>query len=423
MCRERRPPLCPRPRTARGPPAPPAAAPDWQQGGGRSGGQRTAADLAVPPASPPPCGFLSPQPTRACSNATDAEESAPTWTGAEQQQQQERAEQHPWPPQPGEGSQRRRHSAGLRGHAPRPPGSRCPPACPLLRALPTPLLDARSLGFPFGLRRGVAWRGSARPAAGLCVAARPAHGHPLSRGGGPESPAWGRSEAAAGGGGGGGVDSAAAAGLGTTFYIWPLVWGPRGRCGRRRETPGGGPVAALALPRGGPGAAPRGGGGPRRTMHLGVKPRLRVFGPRPRPLCLPATVEDRATKAELRGPGCPRGPSPAGLFRIRGRRRRGGGGMVLRDVERPETFPLMAPAHPPPSLTRRGPVEGKLTIPTLEICQPDWRHVRVLSATFGDGSCPPCPPIRCSTGLKTASKSALKSTITFWGDVLFCCSS
>lgn len=115
-----------------------------------------------PPNTPPPCGFLSPQPTRACSNPTDAEESAPTWTGAEQQQEQERAEQHPWPPQPGEGSQRRRHSAGLRGHAPRPPRSRCPPACPRLLALPTPLLDARSLGFPFGLRRGVAWRGVAR---------------------------------------------------------------------------------------------------------------------------------------------------------------------------------------------------------------------------------------------------------------------
>lgn len=65
---------------------------------------------------------------------------------------------------------------------------------------------------------------------------------------------------------------------------------------------------------------------------------------------------------------------------------------MLRDVERPETFPLMAPAHPPPSLTRRGPVEGKLTIPTSEICQPDWRHLRVLSPTFGDGSYPPCPP-------------------------------
>lgn len=75
-----------------------------------------------------------------------------------------------------------------------------------------------------------------------------------------------------------------------------------------------------------PVAAPGGGGGPRRTMHLGVKPRLRVFGPQPRPLCVPATVEDRTTKAEPCGPGYPRGPSPAGLFRIRGRRRRVGEG-------------------------------------------------------------------------------------------------
>lgn len=77
--------------------------------------------------------------------------------------------------------------------------------------------------FPLGYRRGVAWRGAARPVSALCGSARPAHGHPLAGGGGPERPARGRSEATAGGGGGGGVDSAAAAGLGTTFYIWPLV--------------------------------------------------------------------------------------------------------------------------------------------------------------------------------------------------------
>lgn len=51
---------------------------------------------------------------------------------------------------------------------------------------------------------------------------------------------------------------------------------------------------------------------------------------------------------------------------------------MLRDVERPETSPLMAPAHPPPSLTRRGPAEGKL-FPTSEICQLHWRHLREIS--------------------------------------------
>lgn len=39
-------------------------------------------------------------------------------------------------------------------------------------------------------------------------------------------------------------------------------------------------------PRGGRVVAPGGGDGPRRTMHLGVKPRLRVSGPLPRPLWL-----------------------------------------------------------------------------------------------------------------------------------------
>lgn len=56
---------------------------------------------------------------------------------------------------------------------------------------------------------------------------------------------------------------------------------------------------------------------------------------------------------------------------------------MLRDVERPETSPLMAPAHPPPSLTRQGPMEGKL-FPTSEICQLHWRHLRAISPpTFG----------------------------------------
>ena len=72
----------------------------------------------------------------------------------------------------------------------------------------------------------------------------------------------------------------------------------------------------------------------------------------PPPLAFPTTVEDRAIKAKppSRGQAQPRAPlsspdhppSLLGLFRIRGRRRRGGGGMVLRDVERPETSSLTA---------------------------------------------------------------------------------
>lgn len=149
-------------------------------------------------------------------------------------------------------------------------------------------------------------------------------------------------------------------------------------------------------PSGGRVAAPGGGGGPRRTMHLGVKPRLRVSGPLPHPLWLPSPPplprrrgQSHKGRASWPGLACPRAPlppppapdhspPPPGLFRIWGRRRRGEGGMVLRDVKRPETSPLMAPAHPPPSLTRRGPVEGKL-FPTSEICQLHWRHLREIS--------------------------------------------
>lgn len=64
---------------------------------------------------------------------------------------------------------------------------------------------------------------------------------------------------------------------------------------------------------------------------------------------------------------------------------------MLRDVERPETSPLMAPAHPPPSLTRRGPAEGKL-FPTSEICQLHWRHLREISPhIWGRFLSPPRP--------------------------------
>lgn len=246
-----------------------------------------------------PLRFLSPQPTR----AAHAEESAPTWNGAEEQQEQERAEQqqHPWRPRPGEGSQRRRHSAGLRGHALRPP-SHCPPAVPRLRSPQRRGRTRTACASRSGT--GVARRGVARGGRPWTLRLRRGRrtGTRSKEAGGPESPAWGRSEAVAGGGGGGGVDSTAAAGLGTTFYIWPLVWGPRGRRGRRRETLGGGRVAVGSRS---PGWRRT---GPRRTMHLGVKPRLRVSGPRPRPLCLPSTVEDRATKAEPPRPSLPPGP-------------------------------------------------------------------------------------------------------------------
>lgn len=137
--------------------------------------------------------------------------------------------------------------------------------------------------------RAPAWRGPARPGLGLSLRRGRRTDTRSQEAGGPESPAWGRSEAAAGGRGRG-VDSTAAAGPRTTFYIWPLVWAPRSRRGRRRETlgwRGGGGGGAVAT-----GSRPGEGGGPRRTMHLGVKPRLRVSGPRPRPLRLAATVED-----------------------------------------------------------------------------------------------------------------------------------
>lgn len=173
------------------------------------------------------------------------------------------------------------------------------------------------------------------------------------------------------------MDSAAAAGLGTTFYSWPLVWGPRGRSGRRRETLAGSGAA---------GSRPRGeGGGPRRTMHLGVKPRLRGSGPRPAP-----SASRRRRGRSHKGRACPRGPSPAGLFRIG----EGGGGAGRDGAERrgrAGDFSPMAPAHPPLSLSRRGPVEGKPTNPTSEICQLHWRHLRVMSPTFGDGSYTPWP--------------------------------
>lgn len=87
--------------------------------------------------------------------------------------------------------------------------------------------------------------------------------------------------------------------------------------------------------------------------------------------------------------------------------------MVLRDVERPETSPLMAPAHPPPSLTRRGPVEGTLATSHFrdvaarpECYAPQWGAVLILPA-----------PIGCSAGFKTSPRSALERTITFRGDV------
>lgn len=130
-------------------------------------------------------------------------------------------------------------------------------------------------------------------------------------------------------------------------------------------------------------------------MHLGVKPRLRVSGPRPRPSASPPPRSTEPQRPSLLA-GLPPGPLyPAGLFRIRGKEEAGGGGMVLRDGERPETSPLMAPAPPPAPLTRWGPAEGNGLFPTSEACPRDCRHPRVRSPAFGDASyplAPLCPP-------------------------------
>lgn len=128
---------------------------------------------------------LLPQPARARSLPTAAEESAPTWNAAEERQEQERAEQHPWRPWPGEGSQGRRHSAGLRGHAPPASLSRCPPASPQLRALFARRLDTRSVGFPLGYRRGVTRPVSALCGSGEAGARTPARRRRGSRASGP----------------------------------------------------------------------------------------------------------------------------------------------------------------------------------------------------------------------------------------------
>lgn len=289
--------------------------------GAGSGGQRSAEDPAAPPTPPPaPRGFLFPQPTRACSNPTGAEETQKKARppGPEPRSSRKRSARSSIPG--GRSRARgRREGAIHRGCAGMLPGR---PAAAALLPAPLSGLSPRRGWMRAACAScsgsGVAWQ---RAAGGGSLWSRPGRRTDTrSREGGSESPAWGRSEAAAGGGGGGGggVDSAAAAGLGLLSTSGPWS-GDRevGAAGgwRRREGASGGPVAAR-----------RGGGEPRRTMHLGVKPWLRVSGSRPRPLCLPATVEDRATKAEPRGPASPRGPSPARLFRIRRRRRRVGEG-------------------------------------------------------------------------------------------------
>lgn len=119
-------------------------------------------------------------------------------------------------------------------------------------------------------------------------------------------------------------------------------------------------------------------------MHLGVKPP---------PLGLRATAGHRATKANPPGRGQPPGAllPPAGQLKILHGGGGWGGGMVLRDVERPETSPLMAPAHPPALLTSPGPVQGN-PVPTSEACQRPRRHPMAttptpqLPPTFGDCS-------------------------------------
>lgn len=76
-----------------------------------------------------------------------------------------------------------------------------------------------------------------------------------------------------------------------------------------------------------------------------------------------------------------------------------GGGMVLRDVERPETFPLMAPCPSPSFPHTPRPCGGKT----------DYSHFGDLLARLeaSPGAKPHLgmaftlpAPIRCSTGLK-----------------------
>lgn len=287
-----------------------------------TGGQRHRGGPQPPTHNTHPLRFLSPQPTRAAQAPQTQKKARPPGTEPRSSRSRSRSARSSSSIPGGRGRARgRREGAIQRGCAGMLPGR---PAAAVRLPSPASAAPSAAAGHaPPGLpARAPAWRGVARGGRPWTLRLRRGRRTDTrsKEAGGPESPAWGRSEAVAGGGGGGGVDSTAAAGLGTTFYIWPLVWGPRGRRGRRRETLGGGPVAAGSRP---PGWRRT---GPRRTMHLGVKPRLRVSGPRPRPLCFPATVEDRATKAEPPGPACPRGPSPAGLFRIRARRRRGGEG-------------------------------------------------------------------------------------------------
>lgn len=248
------------------------------------------------------------------------------------------------------------------------PRSRCPPAGPRPRALPAPRLDARSLGFPLRHRRGRRQVSAA--------AASPAHGHRPAGGGGPRvRPGGGVRRRLEGRGRRSGQRRRCRPG----DYFLQLA---PGLGTARSERPAEGDAGGVW---GGRVAAPGRGGGPRRTMHLGVKPRLRGSGPRPAP-----SASRRRRGRSHKGRACPRGPSPAGLFRIG----EGGGGAGRDGAERrgrAGDFSPMAPAHPPLSLSRRGPVEGKPTNPTSEICQLHWRHLRVMSPTFGDGSYPPWP--------------------------------
>lgn len=261
MCWERRPQPCPRPRSARGPLAPPAAAPDWLQEGDR--GRWSARPRRTPPPQHAPPFPLSPARSRPTGAAEAPKKARPP--GTESRSSRIRSARSSSIPG-GRGRARgRREGAIQRGCA----GMLSGRSAAAVR-LPAPAsADPRAAagraqpGLP-----APAPAYSARRALVSVVAARPAHGHRLAGGGGPESPAWGRSEAAAGEGGGGGVDSAAAACLGTTFYIWPLVWGPRGRRGWRRETLGGGRLR----PGRGPGGGGKEGAGPTGQCTWGSSP-------------------------------------------------------------------------------------------------------------------------------------------------------
>lgn len=168
------------------------------------------------------------------------------------------------------------------------PRSRCPPAGPRPRALPAPRLDARSLGFPLRHRRG------RRQAAGLCGGGEPGARTPARRRRGPESPAWGRSEAAAGGAG-------AAEWTAPPLPAWGLLSTAGPWSGDREVGAAGGGRRWRGLGRPGRGPGERGRAPPDNAP--GGQAPAEGLRPAPRPLCLPPP-----SRTEPQRPSLPPGP-------------------------------------------------------------------------------------------------------------------